>query len=232
MRYPALSRSIGKLATCSRLKRVLIGFLAVAAAVAVSFRYLDVPIARSVAGVIFHDPVLSRVTGAIPDLLLPLVILTALGSWTVALYLEHQEPGSITARFLRLLGTSVVLAYALKAGLGHLFGRPSPRRWLAQPELYGFHWWSGADGLKAFPSGHMSVFTAALLAVWYFYPQWRAWCVGLLCVLAAALIGTDYHFLSDIIAGAYCGMAAHGMALVLLRRAQTLYPQNGHKTES
>jgi membrane-associated phospholipid phosphatase len=203
------------------LQRILIGFVTVAAAVTVSFRYLDVPIARCIAGIIFHDAVLSRVTGAIPDLLLPLVIVTALGSWTLALYLAHQEPGSIAARFFWLLGTSVVVAYALKAGLGHLFGRPSPRRWLADPQLYGFHWWSGADGLKAFPSGHMSVFTAALLAVSHFYPRSHAWCIGLLCVLAAALIGTDYHFLSDIIAGAYCGMAAHGMTLVLLRQAQT-----------
>ena len=190
------------------------------------------PIARSVARVIFHNAALSRATGAIPDLLLALVMVTALGSWTLALYLEHQEPASITARFFRLLGSSVVVAYALKAGLQYMFGRPSPRRWLAHPELYGFHWWSGADALDAFPSGHMSVFTAALLAVWRFYPGSRAWCVGLPCVLAAALIGTDYHFLSDIIAGAYCGMAAHGMTLLLLRRAQTLYPQNGHKTES
>ncbi len=201
--------------------RTIIGFVAVVATVAVSFRYLDMPIARSVARVIFHNAALSRATGAIPDLLLALVMVTALGSWTLALYLETREPASIAARFFQLLGSSVVVAYALKTGLQYMFGRPSPRQWLDHPELYGFHWWGGAAQLDAFPSGHMSVFAAALLAVSRFYPGSRAWCVGLSCVLAAALMGTGYHFLSDVIAGAYCGMVAHDITVALLRRAQT-----------
>jgi membrane-associated phospholipid phosphatase len=51
----------------------------------------------------------------------------------------------------------------------------------------------------------MTFFAAFSAAVWVFYPRYRTISIGLMLVLALALVITDYHFLSDVIAGAYLG---------------------------
>ena len=55
----------------------------------------------------------------------------------------------------------------------------------------------------------MAVFTALVIALCRFYPRYRPAFIGFLSVLALALIATDYHFLSDIIGGAYLGWMVH-----------------------
>ena len=52
----------------------------------------------------------------------------------------------------------------------------------------------------------MTVFTAFGIAVWLYYPHYRRPVIITLLILGAALIATDYHFLSDVIAGAYLGV--------------------------
>lgn len=54
----------------------------------------------------------------------------------------------------------------------------------------------------------MTVFSAFFAAIWFFYPRYRSISIGLGLVLAVALVATDYHFLSDVIAGAYLGLIA------------------------
>jgi membrane-associated phospholipid phosphatase len=60
-------------------------------------------------------------------------------------------------------------------------------------------------GSGSFPSGHMTVFAALGIAVLLYYPKYRKPVIIFLVLLGIALIGTDYHFLSDVIGGAYLG---------------------------
>ena len=62
------------------------------------------------------------------------------------------------------------------------------------------------------------VFTAFLAAVWLFYPRYRSLSVGFLLILALALVATDYHFLSDVIAGAYLGLVTTTLARYLFQK--------------
>ena len=90
--------------------------------------------------------------------------------------------------------------------LKFIFGRVNTREWLAKPELYGFHWFHGSGFGGGFPSGHMAVFTALVAAMWRYYPRYRPLYLILSLLLAAALIATNYHFLGDVIGGAYLGI--------------------------
>jgi membrane-associated phospholipid phosphatase len=109
-----------------------------------------------------------------------------------------------------LLSVSVSVAFFIKTSLQFLFGRYAPRyfdshvlMFVSDPDRYGFHWLHGGG----FPSGHMCVFSAALTSVCLYYPAYR-WIAGaLLAILGGCLIVANYHFLSDVIAGAYLGVS-------------------------
>ncbi len=111
-------------------------------------------------------------------------------------------------RCLSLLSTSVVFAYFAKTNLQYLFGRYVPRYpdsnsllFVRRHQLYGFHWFQSG----CFPSGHMTVFTAAIVAISLFYPKFRFIGLAILLILTGLLIALNYHFVSDIVAGAYLG---------------------------
>ncbi len=114
-------------------------------------------------------------------------------------------------QFVRCLGLSSLatcIAYFVKTNLQFFFGRMSPRYdnshallFTRHDGLYGFHFFSGGS----FPSGHMSVFTAALLIPCFFYPKLKWLIYPALFVLAFLMIFCNYHFLSDVIAGTYLG---------------------------
>ena len=44
------------------------------------------------------------------------------------------------------------------------------------------------------------------VACWLFFPRYRAACLAAIGGLGIALVATDYHFLSDVIAGGYLGL--------------------------
>jgi membrane-associated phospholipid phosphatase len=108
--------------------------------------------------------------------------------------------------FFHLIMYTVPASYIVKSALKYIFGRTTTREWLHKPELYGFHWFQGVGSYAGFPSGHMAVFTAFSASLWRFYPRYRVIYVMMLLSLAVALIATNYHFLSDVIVGAYLGV--------------------------
>jgi membrane-associated phospholipid phosphatase len=122
------------------------------------------------------------------------------------LYLARKWPKSRILNFLELIGLSVPFTYVLKDLLKDLFGRTNTRIWLLHPDLLGFHWFQGGGDFASFPSGHMAVFTALMLGIGRCFPRLRPVCAGSLLVLAVALIATQYHFFSDLVAGAYLGV--------------------------
>ena len=182
------------------------GFLFTAILVVLSSGFLDARIALGFDRLLRSDLRLSQYTSRIPDLLLPVVLVLSGVLW--AMYLRRVRRGNRDekTRFFLLSGTALPAAYVTKSMLKHLFGRMNTRDWLENPVDRSFHWFHGGGEYSGFPSGHMAVFTTLAVACWLFFPKYRATYLAAIVGLGIALIATDYHFLSDVIAGGYLGL--------------------------
>jgi membrane-associated phospholipid phosphatase len=183
--------------------------LATVIAVAISYQWLDRPIALLMHGEFQRQGAgwwkwLSR----IPNPLIPLAIvafvvlgLRALVSRTLPRYQAAVFVGSV----------SVMVTEAAKNQLKFLFGRSWPESWIGnnpsfiRDGVYGFHFMHGGGAYNSFPSGHMASTCAVLTVVWFWYPGLRWLCVVGALAVAAGLVGANYHFLSDVIAGGFLG---------------------------
>lgn len=169
--------------------------------------YLDIPLALFVKNHLYANPAWSRTTANLPDLLLMVVLLSMFGS--CCLYLVRSRKGiydQLTSLAKHVLWVAPA-SFLVKTGLKLAFGRGNTRYWLLDPGLNGFHWFQMKDHCDGFPSGHMLVIVALLAALWRFYPKTRPLGILVSILLGVALIATNYHFLSDVIAGAYFGIA-------------------------
>ena len=179
-------------------------------------RFLDIPVALYVKNHLYGNARWSSLTSELPDLLLIVVLLTTFAA--LSLYLVRAKKGIYDQLtwLARLVTWIAPASYLLKYLLKVVFGRVNTRFWLQDPGLYGFYWFERREGCDGFPSGHMLVVVALLAAVWRFYPKSRPFCLAAECLLGLALIATNYHFLSDVIAGAYAGVLIEAIAFRLL----------------
>ena len=186
--------------------------------VALCVRYLDEPLAYYIKNHLFTDLHWSHLSANLPDLLLQVVLLTTCAAQV--LYRARLRMGLRDAitHLSRLVAWAAPASYLVKSLLKYVFGRVNTRYWLEQPELYGLHWFQQREGCEGFPSGHMVVIVTLLAALWRFYPRLRPWCLLLGVLLGMALVATDYHFLSDVLAGAYLGVVIEALFFWLLVR--------------
>ena len=106
---------------------------------------------------------------------------------------------------------SYVVTSFLTRMLKMLFARTWPATWVdnnpswLQDNVYGFFWLMDHPAYRSFPSGHTAAIFSVIVVMIVFYPTLR-WVGGLLCaMIVIGLVGNYYHFLSDMIAGAYLG---------------------------
>jgi membrane-associated phospholipid phosphatase len=105
----------------------------------------------------------------------------------------------------------MVLADQFRETLSYAFGRYWPETWIDNnPSLirdgaYGFHPFHGGTAYGSFPSGHTARTLAVAAVVWIAYPRWRLACVLVSAAVAVGLLGMDYHFVGDVIAGGVVG---------------------------
>lgn len=177
-------------------------------AVLASWHFLDTPVARGVMELLKSCDLLQAGIAKIPDVLFLLVCFGSGFLWSNYLLLRQRGIINDRSRFSRLAGSAIPLAYFLKWLCKWVFGRTNTRVWLVNQGRDDFHWFHGGGIYSSFPSGHMTVFTAFLAAVWLVYPRYRSIAAGFGLILAVALVATDYHFISDVIAGAYLGLVA------------------------
>jgi membrane-associated phospholipid phosphatase len=139
--------------------------------------------------------------------------------------LQAWTPAAITALMLRRVCgpfcrwemtlltacVSMVLADQFRQSLSFVFGRTWPETWidnnpsLIQDGAYGFHPFHGGFAYGSFPSGHTTRTLAVAAVVWIAYPAWRWVCVLASAAVVTGLLGMDYHFVSDVIAGGFLG---------------------------
>jgi len=107
---------------------------------------------------------------------------------------------------------AVIVTSVFKSGLKNIFGRYWPLTWhqnnpsLISNHAYGFNWLHSQGINQSFPSGHTAVTLAAVTVLWTAYP--RLWPIWLAIALAVpiSLIGMNFHFVSDTLAGAALGI--------------------------
>jgi membrane-associated phospholipid phosphatase len=133
--------------------------------------------------------------------------------------------GSLTQTESALLRAScaILIAGVLTHELKDVFGRTWPETWVNNNPsyfgdgTYGFFPFHGGQGYRAFPSGHTTAIAAAAGAAWCLWPKLRWLGAALALVVAVGLLAADYHWLSDIMAGAVVGVST-GVAAAKIGR--------------
>lgn len=178
--------------------------------VMVAYFYIDKPVAIWLA----HDPTLTH------SHLLKFFTFISLLFWGVVCFIYIYEViryayrrSSYFDKVILLLAHSIVIASFFKDVLKLIFGRYWPETFvfnnlsLLRNNVYGFAWFHGDVVYGSFPSGHTTTIVAASTVLWFTYPRWRWVYVLLVILVIIGLIGLDYHFVSDVIAGGFLGWA-------------------------
>ena len=105
---------------------------------------------------------------------------------------------------------SLIVADQFRLGLGDICGRYWPETWthdnpsLIGDGVYGFHPFQGGDDVGSFPSGHAARILSFAM-VWMTTPRSRV--IGaVICIpMLVSLVGMNYHFVGDVIAGSVLG---------------------------
>jgi membrane-associated phospholipid phosphatase len=189
------------------LRRSLIGLAVCAAAVLVCYLFIDRTVATFVHGhKLTSHPALKWLTLVPP-------IVQAWSPAAIAVLLVRRGFGPFRRCEVAALTAcvSLIVADQVRESLGYVFGRYWPETWIdnnpsfIKDGAYGFHPFHGGSAYGSFPSGHMARAVGLVSVVWITYPGWR-WACGLVWLaIAAGLLGMNYHFVSDVIAGSFVG---------------------------
>jgi membrane-associated phospholipid phosphatase len=194
-----------------------LGLIGTAIAVAVGYFWLDRPIAHLAHDALQPYHLFQKLT-LIPDALLPLaavaIVLVGLRA------LSGAQPSRFETVFF-LAGISLALGLVAKDELKIAFGRTWPETWIRnnpsfiRDNVYGFFPFHGGTGYASFPSGHTTAICAAMTVFWICYPRFRPLYALAMAGAAIGLVGANFHFLSDVIAGAFLGVSVGWMTIAL-----------------
>jgi len=200
-----------------------LGFAPVSLAVYFCMKQLDGTVSMLVARYLYGNETWSRYTSSIPDLLLTTVLITTAAAYSLFRYRASRGHIDSVTLACKLLAYTAPLSFLAKTILKIVFGRTSTREWLIAPQPHDFHWFQGGGSYSGFPSGHMAVFTAILAVIWRLLPRYRGGCMAFLLLMGLALIMTNYHFVSDVIAGTYLGLLVELFVwrIVTMRESRT-----------
>ena len=132
-----------------------------------------------------------------------------------------------------LASNAVIIAEGIKDQLKFLFGRTWPETWVENnpsfihDNAYGFNFMHGGSGYQSFPSGHMAAACAVIAILWIWHPQFRWIYTVAALVVGVGLVVANYHFLSDVFAGAYVGISTGWMVAAIC--GKLLQPVRGNQ---
>ncbi len=184
---------------------LLIGLLAVA----ISMLWLDRPIS-SWSHAMLHKPGWCKMLTRLADVPVPASLIGLIGAGIA--WLAGWRPGP-AGRIVLAIFLASLAADSAKDLLKFAFGRPWPETWVnnnpswIDTHFFGFVPFHGGPGFAAFPSGHTTRIATPCAILWRRAPRlWPLW-AALPAAVIIGLIGCDYHFLSDCIAGLLVGAA-------------------------
>ena len=201
----------------SRPVKWMIALALTALAVAVSYEWLDRLIAYFAHANLRTEPLFAQLT-LIPEWFAPLSVLAFI---VLGLRALTGRPLSRPEVVVLLCALSLVIASAIKNQLKFLFGRTWPETWvrdnpsLIRDGVYGFHPFHGGAGYESFPSGHTTAVLAVMSVLWICYPKFRALYALVVVAVVIGLLGSNFHFLSDCIAGAFLGASTGWIVVVI-----------------
>jgi membrane-associated phospholipid phosphatase len=201
---PLLVRSVLALAACAGL-------------VALCYYFVDRPVAFFV-----HDHDL-RQYAFLKWMTYTPIFLEPLAPLVLVLAAVRRAWGPLTLLETTLAATAVslMITLAFKEELKVAFGRYWPATWInhnpsllggedVAPGGYGFHPFAQLDSphpgwYDSFPSGHTARICALASVPWGAYRRWR-WALALVVAsVAGGLLGMNYHFVGDVVAGGTLG---------------------------
>lgn len=199
-------REENKLA-CQLAWRSILALLIAAVLVAICYFFID----RPVAFFVYDQHLSSHVV--LKWLTYPPPILQA---WSpvgliVLVLLWMRGPWNRGAKVLLALCISIIVADQCRESLAYVLGRYWPETWinnnpsLIKDNAYGFHFFQGGASYGSFPSGHMTRIVALAAVLWLAFPRGRVVYVLVSLSVAVGLLGMNYHFVGDVVAGTFIG---------------------------
>ncbi|MEJ0047360.1 MAG: phosphatase PAP2 family protein [Rhodospirillales bacterium] len=192
--------------------------LAAVVLIGLSMAFVDRPVATFSHDVL-HRPGWAELLTRLALVPLPLSVLGLLAvgvTWLLERQLTTGWRTVLAAACATLLATGAVLL------LKYAFGRMWPDTWVEHnpswihDHAFGFLPFHGGRGFASFPSGHTTRMTAPFAVLWHQYPRWRPlWTVPTLLVMLG-LLGADFHWFSDCLAGIWLGAACAWAVLLVV----------------
>lgn len=133
-------------------------------------------------------------------------------AFVAVVFVRGGTPGGALQKTMRV-AIALCIATVAKDQLKYAFGRLWPETWILnnpswfRDGAYGFFPFHGGPGWAAFPSGHTTIAFALASSLWFVWPRGRGLYALGAALVVVGLIGANYHWLSDIIAGAALGTA-------------------------
>jgi membrane-associated phospholipid phosphatase len=204
------------------LRGWLLAFVLVTLAVVISYYWLDRPIALFIHNQLPRNSrmLLEPVT-YIPN---PLIWIATITFLALGIRSLTGRPLSKMQTAVLLCSFSLIIAETIKSELKFVFGRTWPETWrqnnssFIHDGIYGFNLFHGGDAYQSFPSGHMTAICAIASVLWIYYPRLRPIYLIVTLAVLGSLVGTNFHFLSDTIAGAFVGVSTGLMVAMLFAR--------------
>lgn len=137
------------------------------------------------------------------------------------IYAAIQRTGGIIRlnRIWLAASLATIAATAAKDELKFLFGRPWPNTWLHS----GVDRWipfTDSSFFGSFPSGHTAYIAAPLTVFWILLPRYRIAYAIIVIAVMTGLVGANYHFVGDVLAGLLTGIGCAIATLALLKPYQ------------
>jgi membrane-associated phospholipid phosphatase len=197
----------------------IVTLLGVVAAIVFSVLWIDRPLA-----LFAHNYFRFVVRGAVAELSYfpnPLFLVALVLSVILTLRMIFGRPLSWHQVNIFVCSLGVIFTEIIKNILKFIFGRTWPETWVdnnlsfIRDGVYGFHFMHGGSAYQSFPSGHMAAACTVLSVIWIQYPHFRSYSVVAGLLVGAVLACANYHFLSDVIAGAFVGISIGWIATVV-----------------
>ena len=147
--------------------------------------------------------------------------LAALIFAALAIFASSGRGQGVRVRVGLALCLSVFASAEINGLAKEIFGRTWPESlfgdnpsWV-RDGVFGFFPFHDGLGWASFPSGHTTAITTVATILWVVWPRLKMAWSALVAMVAAGLLLANYHFVSDIIAGVYLGVAI-GLAIAKL----------------